>query len=384
MSLLTIFRAPVHKLWKPAIVATEWGHWLVIISLGTGGTGFLIAGLRWSALASVIGAALFLSPVLRAFILASRLPARVGRVFDVAQDPHHKEQGYADRPQNVPLSVSRLVHLRISRVDRSTIVYKQTGAAQLTLDLYRGRGPGASDAPGVVLTIHGGSWNSGDNSQLTGMNRYLASRGFVVAALNYRLAPLHPFPAPVEDIRSCIEFLPSIGERFGFDPDKIVLLGRSSGGHLALSAAYDPMSPASTRVRGVIALYAPTDLRWSWRRPAPLRLMDSNAVIRQFLGGGPEDVQDLFDRASPIQHVSRDSPPTLLIHGGKDELVSPLQSRRLAAALYKAGAHHLHVELPWGCHGMDANLAGPSGQISLYLIERFLESVGISASERSG
>ncbi len=112
--------------------------------------------------------------------------------------------------------------------------------------------------------------------------------------------------------------------------------------------------------------------------------MDSNAIIRQFLGGGPEDVQDLFDRASPIQHVSRDSPPTLLIHGGKDELVSPLQSRRLAAVLDEAGARHLHVELPWGCHGMDANLAGPSGQISLYLIERFLESVGISASERSG
>jgi acetyl esterase/lipase len=65
----------------------------------------------------------------------------------------------------------------------------------------------------------------------------------------------------------------------------------------------------------------------------------------------------------------------MLIHGGNDELVSPVQSRRLARELDRVGARCMHLELPWGKHGMDANLAGPSGQITLYALERFLAAV---------
>jgi acetyl esterase/lipase len=65
----------------------------------------------------------------------------------------------------------------------------------------------------------------------------------------------------------------------------------------------------------------------------------------------------------------------LLVHGGKDELVSPLQSSRLAEVLSQASVRHLHVEIPWGNHAMEANLAGPSGQITMYLVERFVRTV---------
>jgi acetyl esterase/lipase len=197
----------------------------------------------------------------------------------------------------------------------------------------------------------------------------MASRGWAVAALDYRLAPRFRFPAPLEDIVAAIDYLGRIGPERGFDGTRVVLLGRSSGGHLSLAAAYR----YPDRVRGVAAFYAPTDLVWSWRRPAPRRLLDSNGVIEQFLGATPDGALDVFEAASPILDVTRNSPPTLLIHGAKDELVSPLQSTRLARVLDEAGAPHLHLELPWGCHGLDANLAGPSGQISTWLVERFLD-----------
>ena len=68
-------------------------------------------------------------------------------------------------------------------------------------------------------------------------------------------------------------------------------------------------------------------------------------------------------------------PPTLLIDGTRDELVFARETRRLQARLADAKAAHLYIEMPWATHGMDANLAGPGGQISTYAIERFLAAV---------
>jgi acetyl esterase/lipase len=270
----------------------------------------------------------------------------------------------------VPLVVSDLLHIPLPRVDQTRHVYHEVDGCQLTLDLYRSSPPGR--CPATVIVVHGGAWSSGDNTQLRGLNRYLAGRGYAVAAINYRLAPKHRFPAALEDVMTSIEFMTQRAVRFGTDPNRIVLLGRSSGGHLALLAGYRSSLPS---IRGVVALYPPTDMRWSWDRPAPRRLMDSNGAIVNFLGGSPSEVPDAFDRASPIDFVSPNSPPTLLLHGGSDELVSPLQSHRLSERLLADGVPSLHVELPWAHHGMDANLAGPSGQITTFAIEHFLSAV---------
>jgi acetyl esterase/lipase len=226
----------------------------------------------------------------------------------------------------------------------------------------------------LALVVHAGSWQSGDRRELSGFNRYLASRGIAVAALDYGLAPEHRFPRPVDDIARAMDFLTAIAADYGFRADHLVLVGRSAGGHLALSAAYRP--DLSRKVSGVVGLYAPTDLSWSWRHPAPRRYMDSNRVIRDFLGGSFEDVPDVFEAASPLLQVSATCPSTVLVHGGKDELVSPLQSARLADALSRHRVPHLHVELGWGNHAMEANIAGPSGQITMYLVERFIHAVG--------
>ena len=377
MSLLTLSGAPVYRLWIPAVAATEWGHWLAVIAIALAAARMFGAGLHWSIIPAVFAAVLFLSPTVRAIGLARGLSQRMNLAFGPPASDRIELEGYERRSRFVPLSVARLIHIPIPTVECTRMVYREEDGVRLALDLYRPRGETKFHVrgTGVILVIHGGSWNSGDKSQLSGTSRYLAARGHTVAAINYRLAPRFRYPAPLEDICRAIDFIRVAAPRHGFNADHIAMLGRSSGGHLALSAAYDRKWPSAAIVRGVIALYAPTDFVWSWARPSPRRLSDSNGVIRQFLGGTPDQIPDVFDRASPIRHVSSESPPTLLIHGAIDELVSPLQSTRLATALEGVGTPHLHVELPWGHHGMDANMAGPSGQITLYLIERFLESV---------
>ena len=126
------------------------------------------------------------------------------------------------------------------------------------------------------------------------MNRYLSGCGYAVAAINYRLAPRFRFPAQMEDIRSSISFLEARADEFGvgYRTHRPVraLLWRALGPAGSLYAEFGS-------IRGVVALYAPTDMLWSWTRPTPRRMMDSNAVIADFLGGTASEVPETFERA---------------------------------------------------------------------------------------
>jgi acetyl esterase/lipase len=88
-----------------------------------------------------------------------------------------------------------------------------------------------------------------------------------------------------------------------------------------------------------------------------------------------DDAPALYEAVSPVNAVVTRTVPTLLIHGQRDELVSPAQSARLAAKLAQTGSPHLYIRLPWATHDCDVNFNGPCGQISIYAIERFLAAV---------
>ena len=162
------------------------------------------------------------------------------------------------------------------------------------------------------------------------------------------------------------------GAEFGLDSSRIALLGRSAGGQLALLAAYTAGDPA---IRGVISIYGPTDFEFGYEHPAPSGLFDTRAALTTYLGGTPSTAADAYFAASPINFVSHSSPPTLLIHGMRDPIVSPDASERLDAKLKEAGVKSLFVRLPWATHGCDRSFGGPCGQIATYAVERFLDSV---------
>jgi acetyl esterase/lipase len=358
------FRDPSYALWWVRIALTEWGHLFGLIQLAVlllrpwrRLLGRILTGLH------LLSAGLLLSPLLRAIPIACRLPATLESAFGPMrwQGP----PGYA--PRERPLVARELllgVSLRRRTPERA--VYQKTAELELTLDLYR---PYDTAVAPLVIVIHGGSWEGGSCEQLSDLNHYLAARGYVVAALNYRLAPRYPFPAAYDDICAAITFLQSSAERYGIDPTRIALLGRSAGGHLALLTAYCTMNPA---IKAVISLYGPADLRFAYEHPSNPRVIDTRGVIARFLGGTPLTARAQYDAASPICFVGQGTPPTLLIHGGTDELVQLVQSKRLAIRLAEVQRPHYLLELPWATHACDANLAGPSGQLSLYAIEYLL------------
>jgi acetyl esterase/lipase len=311
-----------------------------------------------------LAALLSLLSLVRARRLARRLPGQFRGVFGDAE-PRTMP---AAPPRPTPLVLADVLRgVRLGPVRKRRLAYIQRGERALELDLYQ-PAQAVAAAPCLVV-VHGGSWQGGDSNQIPELNSYLAARGYVVAALNYRLLPEHPFPAARDDVLAAIDFLKTNAADLGIDPRQFVLLGRSAGGQLALLVAYTASDPA---IRGAIAFYPPTDLVYGYEHPARKAVHDGIPVIERYLGGSPTSVPEVYAAAAPITHTGPSCPPTLLIHGGRDNLVSPVQSERLARRLAAAGCQHFYLNLPWATHGCDVNFSGPSGQISTYTIERFL------------
>ena len=125
----------------------------------------------------------------------------------------------------------------------------------LKLDLYQSKD--ANQPQPLIVMIHGGSWNRGSKEQLPEINRHLAHEHYAVAAINYRHTPEWQFPAQIDDVFRAIDFLKTHADEFHLDATRIILIGRSAGAQMALSAAYAGKEPA---IRGVVAFYPPTDL----------------------------------------------------------------------------------------------------------------------------
>ena len=109
----------------------------------------------------------------------------------------------------------------------------------------------------------------------------------------------------------------------------------------------------------MVAYYPASDMSWSYANPTNPLVLDTKRTLEVFLGGTPEEIPDNYRAASPYVFVNADVPPTLLIHGTRDELVFARETRRLQERLADANGPHLYIEMPWATHGMDANLTGP-------------------------
>jgi acetyl esterase/lipase len=220
---------------------------------------------------------------------------------------------------------------------RRDVTYCVTDGVELKLDLY---GPQAMGQRPAVVYIHGGGWVSGDKRAGEGaaLVPELVRRGYVVAAVNYRLGPEHLFPAQIEDVKCAVRFLRAGAAMLGIDPDRIGAFGGSAGGHLAALLGVTDTSAGlegkgghadqSSRVQAVVDLYGPSDLRALFDQSAGAR-------PRAIVFGGTDGAW--IERGSPISYVSPDDPPFLLIHGDRDALVPVSQSQVLYEHLTAAG-----------------------------------------------
>ena len=197
------------------------------------------------------------------------------------------------------------------------------------LDVYAPPDIPAGSAP-VLLWLYGGSWRSGDKRLFEHLGRAFVARGVVCVTINYRLTPEAQHPDHVEDAAEATAWVYQNIARFGGDRDRMVMSGHSAGGHLAALLCLDRRYLASIGVpesalRGCITVSGATDVAVH----AESGTFTSREQLEETFGQDPGDLA----AASPINYVTPDDPPFLIIMAENDPEGLRMQGRRLADAL---------------------------------------------------
>jgi acetyl esterase/lipase len=247
------------------------------------------------------------------------------------------------------------------------IVYTTVGKQALQLDLVVPKTPGPHPC---VVCFHGGAWRAGSRKDLTkpalfapggkdvGLMETLAKAGYAAASVSYRLAPNAKFPAQIEDAKTAVRFLRSNAKKYDLDPDKFAALGFSAGGHLAAllgttdsKAGFDGTDHpnVSSKVQAVVDFFGPTDMVLYCETPAV-----NESFMAPFLGKECLKDQSKHKLASPIEYVTKEAPPFLIIHGTADIIVPILHSERFQRKLNEAGVKNELVTIRGKGHGWDS------------------------------
>jgi len=192
------------------------------------------------------------------------------------------------------------------------------------LDVYR---PDASEAAPVVVFFYGGSWQSGERGLYRFVGASLAARGIVAVIPDYTLYPEARYPDFLDDAAHAVRFVRDNATAWGGASRRIVLMGHSAGAYISAMLAFDGrrlqqvgLEPARD-LAGMIGIAGPYDF---------LPIVDP---VLQDIFGGPGRIE-----TQPIRYVTSDAPPALLIAPRRDRIVSPGNTRRLAAQIRTFGS----------------------------------------------
>lgn len=249
------------------------------------------------------------------------------------------------------------------------VIYGHKAGMALTFDVIHPKEPNGA----AVLFMMSGGWVSGwvppenfvDPKAPDGLKHFreLVDHGYTLVIVRHGSSPQFKVPEAVADVRRAVRYLRLRAADFKIDPNRIGVCGGSAGGHLSLMLgtasdegekdSKDDVDRASDRVAAVVAYFPPVDLRdWVGDKRFPALHFDAK----------------LAESVSPILHVSKDDPPTLLIHGDKDDLVTLKNSEDIEAALKKEGVPCELIVMQGAGHGF----AGEQGkQASEALIKWF-------------
>lgn len=230
----------------------------------------------------------------------------------------------------------------------TNVSYGTDTAQRMDVYLPAGRRTAATKA---VVLIHGGAWVSGNKADMNGAVAAIRQQlpEYAVFNIGYRLGALpttNPFPTQENDVKAALAFIATKSGEYGFSTDRLNLLGASAGAHLAMLQAYKNSSP---KIVSVVSLFGPADM-------AALHASYASSPINQIglqllLSGTPASNAAMYQSSSPLNFVTAQTPPTLLLHGTADPIVPYSQSTALKAKLDAAGVSAKLVTYTGAGHG---------------------------------
>jgi acetyl esterase/lipase len=242
------------------------------------------------------------------------------------------------------------------------VSYADTENPRHRLDIYVPKDRKAEKLP-VIVFFHGGGWMQGDRSDGAGrLMPFVRTGEYAGISAGYRLSGEAQWPAQIHDSKAVIRWVRANAARYGFDPDRIGVWGRSSGGHLALMLGLTGDVPAlegtlgshtsvSSQVSAVANFFGISEFLAIIDQPSEIDRTRADAPEARLIGNALADDPETAKAASPITYVSRNDPPILTVHGTEDRIVPYDQSVRLDAALQKAGVPSYFVTVAGAGHG---------------------------------
>ncbi|MFQ5733583.1 MAG: alpha/beta hydrolase fold domain-containing protein [Planctomycetaceae bacterium] len=220
------------------------------------------------------------------------------------------------------------------------VVYARYGKRAMRLDLFTPRGK-TGPLPAIAV-VHGGGWLKGNKQKFRALAIALAKRGYVTAAVGYRLGGEAKFPAGIQDCNAAVRYLRANAKRLGIDPERIGAVGGSAGGHLVGLMATAPHvkafqgdggnAGASSQLQAAIVMAGPLELATGPVAEKSRKQPDKSNANKWF-GKTVDQAPELYKQASPITHVSRHTPPMLFMAGEFDKPARNAATRKKLAAL---------------------------------------------------
>jgi acetyl esterase/lipase len=265
----------------------------------------------------------------------------------------------------------------VSRINLSkeTYAYKKVGDCVIKADVYRL--PGDNVRP-VIIWIHGGAliFSNRESVRDHQLKKYLDS-GYTVVSIDYRLAPETKLSAIIEDLQDAYQWVRERGpQMYKIDPERVAVVGHSAGGYLALMAGFR----VNPRPKALVSFYGYGDITGNWyTRPDPhylqwdrvnqedaykavgSRVLSESEIFprvifynycrqkglwpKEVTGLDPDKEPQKFNLLCPIRNITKQYPPTLLLHGDKDIDVPFEESERMATELKRHEVVHYFIPM---------------------------------------
>ena len=212
-------------------------------------------------------------------------------------------------------------------------------------------------AHGAVLFIHGGSWSGGDKREEEIRARYLASRGYITATMNYSLHSdeddTYTVWGVLNEIDSALEKIVDFAKEMSITVDRAATSGYSAGAHLSMLYAFSRADTSPVKVLFSANLAGPADIAPEiWGEDLAIRIGEMLSGKELSKDTASPETRIVLESISPVTYVNSDTPPTLFVYGGKDTTVSARNGDSLVSALEASGVEYKYIFMPNSDHSL--------------------------------
>ena len=210
----------------------------------------------------------------------------------------------------------------------------------------------------VLIWVCGGGFESMDRDVWMPEMQYFARNGYAVASIEYRTHNLSPFPGLIEDAKAAVRYLRAHASQFGLDPSRIAMMGESAGGYITSMVAvtgkirdFDTGEnlDQSSEIQAAVNIYGRTRQVLGWHEKVEQKRTRNSTEL--LLNGKPDDIPEIYEKATPSTYLHKDVPPFLIMHGSEDTTVPMVQNDLFYEDLVKCGIRADYYIIEGATHG---------------------------------